>query len=106
MQCGAASDRITNCHEVTCNMLLVQCEACSTKYAHCCSPSCREIHQLPIEVQRTWRKGRSTRSTKTKAIKDPEGLRRRLREEEELLTLKGTLHPQLTTINRQPTTSA
>lgn len=98
MQCGTKSDRITNCHEATCNMLLVQCEACATKYANCCSPSCREIHQLPIEAQRAWRKGRSTRSTKTKAINDPEGLRKRIREEEELLALNGTLHPELTTL--------
>ena len=98
MQCGTSSDRISNCHEVTCNMLLVQCEACATKYAECCSPSCREIHLLPEEVQRSWRKGRSTRSTKTKAINDPEGLRKRIREEEELLTLNGTLHPELTTL--------
>lgn len=96
MQCGTKSDRITNCHEATCNMLLVQCEACATKYADCCSPSCREIHQLPIEAQRAWRKGRSTRSTKTKAINDPEGLRRRIREEEDLLALNGTLHSELT----------
>lgn len=98
MQCDTSSDRISNCHEVTCNMLLVQCEACATKYANCCSPSCREIHVLPEEVQRAWRKGRSTRSTKTKAINDPEGLRRRIREEEELLALNGTLHPELTTL--------
>ncbi|MBV6403274.1 MAG: hypothetical protein GFGODING_00011 [Flavobacteriales bacterium] len=95
MQCGTASDRITNCHEVTCNMLLVQCEACAARYADCCSPGCREIHQLPEAVQRTWRKGRSTRSTKTKAINDPEGLRRRIREEEESLALNGTLHPEI-----------
>jgi UPF0176 protein len=50
MQCGTKSDRIGNCHEATCNMLLVQCEACAEKYADCCSPSCREIHQLPIEA--------------------------------------------------------
>jgi len=102
MQCGTSSDRISNCHEATCNMLLVQCEACATKYADCCSPSCREIHQLPLEAQRAWRKGRSTRSTKTKAVNDPEGLRQRIREEEEQLTLKGTLHPELTSINPHP----
>jgi len=95
MQCGTRSDRITNCHEATCNMLLVQCEACATKNNDCCSPSCREIHQLPMDMQRTWRKGRSTRSTKTKAINDPEGLRKRIREEEDLLALNGTLHPEL-----------
>ncbi len=106
MQCGTKNDRISNCHEVTCNMLLVQCEACAEKYAECCSPSCREIRLLPEDVQRAWRKGRSTRSTKTKAINDPESLRRRIREEEERLVLNGTLHPELTTVNRQPTTSA
>ncbi|HRH69550.1 MAG TPA: rhodanese-related sulfurtransferase [Flavobacteriales bacterium] len=95
MQCGTSCDRITNCHEATCNMLLVQCEACAAKYADCCSPSCREIHLLPVEVQRAWRKGRSTRSTKTKAVSDPEGLRRRIREEEELLALNGSLHPSI-----------
>jgi UPF0176 protein len=98
MQCGTKSDRITNCHEATCNMLLVQCEACAKKYADCCSPSCREIHQLPIEAQRVWRKGRSTRSTRTKAVNDPEGLRHRIREEEELLALNGTLHPEVSEI--------
>ena len=102
VQCGTPSDRISNCHEVTCNMLLVQCEACAEKYSNCCSPSCREIHVLPEEVQRAWRKGRSTRSTKTKAINDPEGLRRRIREEEELLALNGTLHPELTSIISRP----
>jgi UPF0176 protein len=85
MQCGTSSDRISNCQEVTCNMLLVQCEACATKYADCCSPSCREIHLLPEEIQREWRKGRATRSTKTKAINDPAALRARIREEEALL---------------------
>ena len=98
MQCGTASDGITNCREVTCNMLLVQCPGCAAKYAECCSPSCREIHLLPEEAQRAWGKGRSTRSPKTKAINDPEGLRKRIREEEDLLALNGTLHPELKTV--------
>ncbi len=85
MQCGTVSDRIGNCQEVTCNMLLVQCEACAAKYADCCSPSCREIHLLPEDVQRAWRKGRSTRSTKTKAINDPAAHRARIAHEEALL---------------------
>lgn len=106
MQCGAACDRISNCHEATCNMLLVQCEACAEKYADCCSPSCREIHLMPIEAQRAWRKGRSTRSTKTKAINDPEGLRKRIREEEQLLARNGTLHPELISVTLQEKTSA
>ncbi|MEO8734076.1 MAG: rhodanese-related sulfurtransferase [Flavobacteriales bacterium] len=106
MQCGTKSDRISNCREATCNMLLVQCEACAENYADCCSPSCREIHQLPSEAQRAWRKGRSTRSSKTKAINDPEGLRQRIREEEELLARNGTLHPELMEVIRSKTNSA
>ncbi|MBS1582014.1 MAG: rhodanese-related sulfurtransferase [Bacteroidetes bacterium] len=86
MQCGAPSDRISNCHEVTCNMLLVQCEACAATYADCCSPSCRETHLLPADVQRELRKGKPTRSTRTKAINDPAALRARIREEEAALT--------------------
>lgn len=106
MQCGEKCDRITNCHEATCNMLLVQCEACAGKYADRCSPSCREIHLLPLEAQRAWRKGRSTRSTKTKAINDPEGLRQRIREEEELLARNGTLHPELVNVIQTEINSA
>jgi UPF0176 protein len=84
-QCGLPSDRITNCQQHTCNLLLVQCEACATAYAECCSPSCREVHMLPEEVQREWRKGKPSASARTKAITDPEGLRERIHEEEEQL---------------------
>jgi UPF0176 protein len=85
MQCGQPSDRITNCQQHTCNVLLVQCEDCATRYANCCTPSCREIHLLPEEVQREWRKGKPSGSAKMKAIRDPEALRRRIAEEEEVL---------------------
>lgn len=85
MQCGQPSDRITNCRQHTCNVLLVQCEACASTYADCCTPSCREIHLLPEEVQREWRKGKPSASAKMKAIRDPEALRRRIKEEEEIL---------------------
>lgn len=94
MQCGAPSDRISNCHEVSCNMLLVQCEACAATYADCCSPSCRETRLLPEDVQRELRKGKPTRSTKTKAIHDPAALRARIREEE-----AARLGPALTDIS-------
>ncbi|MBP6641694.1 MAG: rhodanese-related sulfurtransferase [Flavobacteriales bacterium] len=98
-QCGTPNDRITNCKQHCCNLLLVQCDACATKYANCCSPGCREIHTLPEEVQKQWRKGRGSASAKSKAITDPEGLRDRIREEEELLALNGTLHPELTNLS-------
>lgn len=97
-QCGRASDRITNCQQHTCNMLLVQCQTCATKYADCCTPSCREIHVLPEEVQREWRKGKPSASAKMKAIRDPEALRKRISEEEAVLAGGGSLHPELTEI--------
>lgn len=98
MQCGQPSDRITNCQQHTCNVLLVQCEACATKYADCCTPSCREIHLLPEEVQREWRKGKPSASAKMKAVRDPEALRKRIAEEEAILAAGGGLHPELTDI--------
>ena len=85
LHCGQPSDRLSHCRAVASSMLLVPCEACAEKYAECCSPSCREIHLLPAEVQRAWRKGRSSRSTKTKAINDPAALRERIVAEEALL---------------------
>ncbi|MFN6178439.1 MAG: rhodanese-related sulfurtransferase [Flavobacteriales bacterium] len=97
-QCVLASDRITNCQQHTCNVLLVQCEACATKYADCCTPSCREIHLLPEEVQREWRKGKPSASAKMKAIRDPEALRKRISEEEAVLAGGGSLHTELTEI--------
>ena len=97
-QCGQPSDQITNCQQHTCNVLLVQCEACATTYADCCTPGCREIHLLPEEVQRAWRKGKPSASAKMKAIRDPEALRKRIAEEEARLAQQGTLHPELTDI--------
>lgn len=97
-QCGQPSDRITNCQQHTCNLLMVQCEACAARYADCCTPRCREIHLLPEEVQREWRKGKPSASSKMKAVRDPEALRRRIVEEEEILASGGSLHHDLTNI--------
>lgn len=101
MQCGAPSDRIANCMEASCNVMLVQCEACATMYHDCCSPSCREIHDLPEAVQREWRKGRVTRSTRQKAIGDGAAWQAHIQQEEERLAAEGTLHPELSDINRK-----
>jgi hypothetical protein len=70
---------------------LCQCEECAGTYATAAHPAAREIHLLPEEVQRTWRKGRRTTSTKTKAIHDPEGLRQRIRDEK--ARLRDRWHP-------------
>lgn len=106
MQCDAPSDRMNNCKQHSCNLMLIQCPACAIKFVDCCSPSCREIRVLPEEVQRAWRKGKPTTSSRTRAISDPEGLRRRIAEEEELLARNGALHPELSNVNEQEMKSA
>lgn len=39
-QCQEPSDRHTNCANVKCNLLFIQCESCSQKHKGCCSESC------------------------------------------------------------------
>ena len=97
-QCGKPSDRIANCLQETCNVLLVQCEACAERYHDCCSPRCREVHDLPEAERRIWRKGKPTRSARQKVVRDPEALRARIAREEEVLAAGGSLHPELTDI--------
>ncbi|MCB9200694.1 MAG: rhodanese-related sulfurtransferase [Flavobacteriales bacterium] len=97
-QCGKPSDRIANCLQETCNVLLVQCEACAERYHDCCSPRCREVHDLPEAMRRIWRKGKRTRSARQKVVRDPEALRARIAREEEVLAAGGSLHPELTDI--------
>jgi UPF0176 protein len=55
-QCGTPCDTHTNCKNVACNLLFIQCEKCTEKYAGCCSTECREINNLPEEAQRDLRK--------------------------------------------------
>lgn len=81
MQCGAPSDRITNCVQVLCNLLLVQCETCASTYHNCCSPSCQTIHGWPQEKQTAWRKGKRIRSTRIKAVVDGAALQMRIHQE-------------------------
>lgn len=58
-QCGASCDEHTNCANVACNLLFIQCPACAEKYNHCCSEECREIAVLPEEKQKELRKGKN-----------------------------------------------
>lgn len=57
-QCGKPCDTHVNCANVGCNLLFIQCEACSTKMNGCCSTECREIITLPGEAQKKFRKGK------------------------------------------------
>ena len=56
-QCGASCDIHTNCKNVNCNLLFLQCDSCKEKYENCCSVDCIEIINLPPEKQKELRKG-------------------------------------------------
>jgi len=56
-QCGAPCDEHTNCLNVGCNLLFIQCESCKKKMLNTCSDECKEIIQLPEEEQRARRAG-------------------------------------------------
>lgn len=56
-QCGNPCDTHTNCKNDGCHLLFIQCEACGSKYAGCCSAECAEIITMPVEKQKEIRKG-------------------------------------------------
>jgi UPF0176 protein len=56
--CGTACDKHTNCANVDCNLLFIQCEKCAEIFSGCCSETCKEINSLPEETQKTLRKGK------------------------------------------------
>lgn len=55
-QCGTPCDTHTNCANVACNLLFIQCPSCAEKYEKCCSDACKEITHLPEEEQAARRK--------------------------------------------------
>jgi UPF0176 protein len=57
-QCGEPNDDHTNCLNVGCNLLFIQCESCAKLYEGTCGTSCNEIVQLSEEEQKALRKGR------------------------------------------------
>jgi len=59
-QCGAPSDRHTNCKNDACHLLFIQCEECQEEMEGTCTPACREISRLPVEEQRKLRKGQNS----------------------------------------------
>ncbi len=58
-QCGKPCDDHTNCANVACNLLFIQCEECKAAYDDCCSAECKDIHNLPEEEQRKLRRGKT-----------------------------------------------
>ena len=72
-QCGKPADDHTNCANLACHTLFIQCAECAAKYDGTCGPKCQEIIHLPEEeqeaVRKAWqqnpegfRKGRNVKS--------------------------------------------
>jgi len=61
-QCGAPSDSHTNCKNVACHLLFIQCEDCRERFEGCCSDDCKEIVKLPFEEQKKLRRGKPSKS--------------------------------------------
>jgi UPF0176 protein len=57
-QCGAPFDHHTNCANLACHILFIQCPSCREKMNNCCSDGCKEISQLPEEAQKELRRGK------------------------------------------------
>ena len=57
-QCDAVCDDYTNCANVECNLLFIQCGDCKEKLASCCSAECQAIAALPEAEQMKRRKGK------------------------------------------------
>ena len=56
-QCGAPCDAHTNCQNVNCNLLFLQCDTCKEKYKNCCSTDCVDISIMPEKQKKLLRKG-------------------------------------------------
>ncbi len=50
-QCGEPCDTHTNCANVRCNILFIQCEKCTAEYSNSCSDKCKEYVLAPTEVK-------------------------------------------------------
>jgi UPF0176 protein len=57
-QCGNPFDIHTNCANLACHILFIQCDECKAKFDNCCSEECQHIFHLPIEEQKEIRKGK------------------------------------------------
>lgn len=47
-QCGTACDSHTNCENLGCHILFIQCVECAKKHKGCCTPECTEEKTLGI----------------------------------------------------------
>ncbi len=59
-QCGKPADVHTNCKNVACNLLFIQCEECAEKMEGTCSPKCQDIIHLSEEKQAELRRNKDS----------------------------------------------
>lgn len=57
-QCGSVCDDYTNCANMECNLLFIQCAACKEKFSGCCDTECQAIAALPEAEQVKLRRGK------------------------------------------------
>lgn len=57
-QCDNVCDDYTNCANVECNLLFIQCSVCRAQYAGCCGAQCQAIALLPEAEQVKRRQGK------------------------------------------------
>ena len=55
-QCGSSADTHTNCANIGCHALFIQCNSCNVKYDACCSFVCKDVSKLAEDEQIDWRK--------------------------------------------------
>lgn len=55
-QCSESCDSYTDCRNMICNQLFIQCEKCKVKFQGCCSKKCQDIINLPEEEYKSLRK--------------------------------------------------
>lgn len=60
-QCGEPFDSHTNCKNLHCNLLFIQCDQCKKKYKNCCSSACIEVTSLSNSEQKKWRAGKENK---------------------------------------------
>lgn len=55
-QCGNPFDVHTNCANLGCHILFIQCPTCKEKFENCCSSECQDVIHLSEEDQKVYRK--------------------------------------------------
>ena len=56
-QCGKPADNHTNCANLACHLLFIQCEECAASLEGCCTVACQTVIHLPKEEQEALRQG-------------------------------------------------